>query len=261
VTNVTYDYSDRTVIVTGGSSGIGRAIAVRFGGADARVINADLQADPHEKGEDTPTHEVIEDAGGRAEFVETDVSDPAEIEAVVEAAREFGGVDVMVNNAGTLVYGSVLEVTPDEYELMESVNTKGVLFGCQAAARDMLGRGVEGAIVNTASIRTDTALGGQILYNMTKGAVKMITRSAAVELADEGIRVNAISPGRTVTPLAKGTEEAAEMSESGELVKPIPMGRPATPDEIAPGALFLASDEAKYVTGEILTLDGAWSIY
>ena len=261
MTNVTYDYSDRTVVVTGGSSGIGRAIATRFGAAGATVVNADLQADPHGTGEDTPTHEAIEDAGGRAEFVETDVSDPADIEAVVEAAREFGGVDVMVNNAGTLVYGSVLEVTPDEYDLMDSVNTKGVLFGCQAAARDMLDRGAEGAIVNTASIRTDTALGGQILYNMTKGAVKMITRTAAVELADEGIRVNAISPGRTVTPLAEGTEDAAEMSESGDLVKPIPMGRPATSDEIAPGALFLASDEAKYVTGEILTLDGAWSIY
>lgn len=261
MTNVTYDYGGRTVVVTGGSSGIGRAIATRFGGAGATVVNADLQAEPPATGENTPTHEVIEDAGGRAEFVETDVSDPADIEAVVEAAREFGGVDVMVNNAGTHVGGTVLDVTRDEYELMDSVNTRGVLFGCQTAARDMIERGVEGAIVNTASIRTDTALPGQILYNTTKGAVKMITRTAAVELADEGIRVNAISPGRTVTALSESTEEAEEKAESGELVKPIPLGRPATPDEIAPGALFLASDEAKYVTGEILTLDGAWSIY
>lgn len=261
MTNVTYDYGGRTVIVTGGSSGIGRAISIQFGDAGATVINADLQAEPHETGDETPTHEVIEDAGGRAEFVETDVSNPADIEAVVEAAREFDGVDIMVNNAGALVYGSVLDVTPDEYELMDSVNVKGVLFGCQAAANDMLDRGVQGAIVNTASIRTDTALSGQILYNMTKGAVKMITRTAAVELADEGIRVNAISPGRTVTALAEGTREAEAMAESGELVKPIPLGRPATPDEIAPGALFLASDEAEYVTGEILTLDGAWSVY
>ncbi|WP_251341325.1 SDR family NAD(P)-dependent oxidoreductase [Haloplanus halophilus] len=259
--NATFDYDGETVIVTGGSSGIGRAIALAFGDAGATVVNADLQPDHHGDGDVTPTHEAIEAEGGRALFVETDVADRSAIESVVDAAREFGGVDVMVNNAGTHVPGSVLDVGQDEYDLMESVNVGGVLFGCQAAAADMLDRGEEGSIVNTASIRTDTALGDQILYNLTKGAVKMITRTAALELADRGIRVNGISPGRTVTALAEGTEKAEEWSESDDLVKPIPMGRPAAPDEIAPGALFLASDAAGYVTGELLTIDGAWSIY
>ncbi|WP_251329712.1 SDR family NAD(P)-dependent oxidoreductase [Haloplanus pelagicus] len=259
--NVTYDFDDETVIVTGGSSGIGRAIAVAFGRAGATVINADLRAGHHGDEEMVPTHEVVDAEGGRATFVETDVSDREAIESVVEAAREFGGVDVMVNNAGAHVYGSVLDVTDEEYDLMESVNVGGVLFGCQAAASDMLDRGVEGSIVNTASIRTDTALADQVLYNLTKGAVKMITRTAAVELADRGIRVNGISPGRTVTPLAEGSRKAEEWSEGDDLAKPIPIGRPATPDEIAPGALFLASDAASYVTGELLTIDGAWSVY
>lgn len=259
--NVSFDYSDHTVIVTGASSGIGRAIARQFGNSGATVVNGDLRPDP--KGDESalPTHEAIREAGGEAEYVETDVSNPSDIESVVEAARKFGGVDVMVNNAGTQVMGTVREVSSDEFDLMSSVNAKGVLFGCQAAANDMIERGVDGSIINTASIRTDTALDGQILYNATKGAVKMITLSAALELADHGIRVNAIEPGRTVTALASTTSNAEELAESGDLVKPIPLGSPAQPDDIAPGALFLASDAARYVTGEHLRLDGGWSIY
>lgn len=259
--NVSFDYSDHTVIVTGASSGIGRAIARQFGNSGATVVNGDLRPDP--KGDESalPTHEAIREAGGEAEYVETDVSNPSDIESVVEAARKFGGVDVMVNNAGTQVIGTVREVSSDEFDLMSSVNAKGVLFGCQAAANDMIERGVDGSIINTASIRTDTALDGQILYNATKGAVKMITLSAALELADHGIRVNAIEPGRTVTALASTTSNAEELAESGDLVKPIPLGSPAQPDDIAPGALFLASDAARYVTGEHLRLDGGWSIY
>ncbi|WP_435181383.1 SDR family NAD(P)-dependent oxidoreductase [Halorussus sp. AFM4] len=259
--NVRFDFSDQTVIVTGGSSGIGRAIARQFGDSGATVINADLRPDPRGDAEELPTHEAITEAGGEAEYVKTDVSNPADIESVVEAAREFGGVDVMVNNAGTQVMGSVREVSSDQFDHMSNVNAKGVLFGCQAAANDMIDRGVKGTIINTASIRTDTALDGQILYNATKGAVKMITLSAALELADHDIRVNAIEPGRTVTGLASTTENAEELSDSGDLVKPIPLGSPAQPDDIAPGALFLASDAARYVTGEHLRLDGGWSIY
>jgi NAD(P)-dependent dehydrogenase (short-subunit alcohol dehydrogenase family) len=256
-----YDYGGETIVITGGSSGIGREIALRFAAAGAAVVNADVTAEPKDDGATRPTHEAIEDRGGRATYVETDVSDPAALRAAVDRAADYGGADVVVNNAGVHLSGSVRDVTEAEFDRIHEVNVKGTFFGTQAAANDMIDRGVEGSIVNMASISSTMAKPEQIAYESTKGAIRMITRSAALELAEEGIRVNAVAPGRTTTEFGGST--AAEKGESvrrGDLLKPIPLGRAGHPDDCAEAALFLASDNADYVTGELLFVDGGYQV-
>lgn len=254
---VQYDYSGETVIVTGGSSGIGRAVALRFGAAGGTVINADVQSEPKDIDASTPTHERIEETAGRGEFVQTDVSDPDDVEAVVEVAREFGGVDVMINNAGVFRAGGVLDLDPEDFRTMQRVNVEGVLYGTQAAASDMLERGEPGAIVNTASISSSHAQYDQLGYDATKGGIRMLTRGAALELGDVGIRVNAVAPGQIATELDEGwTTEA----KTGDFLKGVPLDRAGTPSDVAGAFLWLASEDAGYVTGALLHVDGGWQV-
>ncbi|MFB6224406.1 MAG: SDR family NAD(P)-dependent oxidoreductase [Haloarcula sp.] len=259
--SVSYDFGDETVIVTGGSSGIGRAIAVAFGAAGATVINADITPEPKDVDATEPTHAAIETDGGTAVYVETDVSSRADIESVVEAAREFGGVDVMVNNAGWFTRGNLFSVDEETFDRIHDINTSGVFFGCQAAAADMRERGDSGAIVNTASISSTHAQADQIPYDSTKGAIKMITQGAALELADDDIRVNAVAPGHIATEFGSGAEQKEVSVAAGDLVKPIPLDRPGYPSDIAPAVLFLASEQADYVIGETVYVDGGWQTY
>jgi len=244
------DYEGETVVVTGASSGIGRAIAVGFAEAGATVVNADVREAPKDPDETVPTHERIREAGGRAAYVETDVADPEALGAVVEAAREFGGVDVMVNNAGIHVNTPFLEIDPEEFDRILAVNARGAFFGTQIAAADMIDRGVAGRIVNTASTSAVRASPTHSHYSASKGAVRMTTRSAALELSDHDIRVNAVAPGATVTEITEGWSERAREVEGG-----FP-GRAAEPEELAGAYLFLASDDASYVNGETLFVDG-----
>ncbi|WP_331233347.1 SDR family NAD(P)-dependent oxidoreductase [Natronorarus salvus] len=257
-----YDFTDEVVVVTGGSSGIGRAIARRFGDAGATVINADLRAGTKDPGEEAPTHEAIEDSGGTATFVETDASDPDDLGTVVEAASEFGGVDVMINNAGIYVGAPFREVTREQFDRLHAVNARGVYFGTQTAANDMIERGEPGSIVNTASISSNVAQPGQVHYDSTKGAVRMITRGAALELAEHGIRVNAVAPGVIATEIMEGwSQGAVDALENEELVKQPPLGRAGVPEDVAGPVVFLASDDAEYVTGALLDVDGGWQVF
>jgi NAD(P)-dependent dehydrogenase (short-subunit alcohol dehydrogenase family) len=262
--SVEFEYGNETAVVTGASSGIGRAIAERFGEAGATVINADVRPDPKDVGAETPTHEAIEAAGGTAEFVECDVSDPDDLEAVVEAARAFGGVDVMVNNAGIHVGGGFLDddaVTPETFDHLHAVNVRGVYLGTCAAAQDMRDRGVGGCIVNTASISSSQAQWEAAPYESTKGAVKMLTRAGALNLAEHGIRVNAIAPGHIATEFIEGlTDDQQRKAGEGGFIKPVPMGRAGFPKDLDDAVLFLASDAASYVTGELLHVDGGWHV-
>jgi NAD(P)-dependent dehydrogenase (short-subunit alcohol dehydrogenase family) len=256
---VHYDFSGQTIIVTGGSSGIGRAIALGFGNAEATVIVADQQEEPKDPDTDMATHEAIEESGGTAEFVECDVTEPAEIESVVEAARDCGGVDVMINNAGVFIGGSFTEYDPEDLDTGYEVNVRGMFIGTQAAANDMIDREIEGAIVNTASISSNLAQHGQVAYDTTKGALRMLTRGAALELASEGIRVNATAPGQIATEFTEnGTESTQERAGDDGFLKPIPMKRAGFPADVADATLFLASDAAGYTTGELLHVDGGW---
>ena len=255
-----YDFDGETVVVTGATSGIGRETALRFGEAGATVIVADIERQP--KDADVPTDEAIEDAGGTAEYLEADVTEPAEIEAAVERAREHGGIDVMVNNAGLYIDSPMRELTRAEFDRIHAVNASGVFFGCQAAANDMIERDDPGIIVNTASISSNLAQHGQVQYDSTKGAVRMITRGTALELAEHGIRVNAVAPGQIATEFLEGwSEEAVEAAENDDLLKPVPLGRAGYPEDVAGAMLFLASDDAEYITGELLHVDGGWQIF
>jgi len=259
---VTYDFDGETVIVTGASAGIGRAVARRFGEAGAYVINADQREEPKAEDEDLPTHEVIAEEGGSAEYVKTDVSNREDLESVVGTAREHGGVNVMVNNAGMQHSGSFLDFDPDDFEALHDVNAKGVFFGTQVAANDMLDRGEPGCVVNTASISSEDAQHGQVQYDSTKGAIKMITRGSALELAEHDIRVNAVAPGQIATEFSEGWSEEAQRAagEGGEeFIKPVPLARAGFPDDLDGSYLFLASEEASYITGELLYVDGGWT--
>ena len=258
---VSYDYGGETVVVTGASSGIGRAIALQFGEAGATVLNADVRPEPKDVDADTSTHELIRSVGGEAEFVETDVTDTGAIRDVVDRAHEYGGVDVMVNNAGLFSRAPLAEVTREAFDRLHDVNAGGVFFGCQAAADDMIERGDGGCIVNTASISSTHAQADQIPYDSTKGAIKMITRGAALELADHDVRVNAVAPGHIATEFGSGSEKKKAAVKAGNLTKPVPLGRAGVPEDIAGAVLFLASEEASYVTGELLYVDGGWQVF
>ncbi|WP_123539003.1 SDR family NAD(P)-dependent oxidoreductase [Halosimplex salinum] len=257
-----FDFTDDVVIVTGGSSGIGRAAAFEFADAGAVVVVADVRSHPKDLDAETPTHERIRDSWGEAHYVETDVSDPEEVESVVEAAREYGGVDVMVNNAGLFRGGAITDLDTGDLDAMLGVNVRGVFAGTQAAARDMLDRDEPGAIVNTASISSSLAQYGQVGYDATKGAVRMVTRGAALDLAESGIRVNAVAPGQIATEFLEGWTEEAKRAAAGAddegFLKDIPMGRAGVPEDVAPAICYLASDAAGYTTGELLHVDGGW---
>lgn len=259
--DVRYDFTDETVIVTGGSSGIGRTTALAFGEAGATVLNADIRADPKDEDAELPTHERIEVDGGTATYVRTDISDPAALDELVAEARAFGGVDVMVNNAGWFMRAPLESVSPDEFDQIVGINAKGCFFGCKVAATDMRERETDGTIVNIASISSTHAQPKQIPYDATKGAIKMITQGAALELADDDIRVNAVAPGHIATEFGSGAEQKEKSVEAGNLTKPIPLGRPGYPSDIAPAVLYMASDAAEYVTGEMLYVDGGWQAF
>lgn len=258
---VRYDFTDETVIVTGGSSGIGRAIATEFGRAGATVLNADIRSEPKDADTTLPTHEVVSEAGGHGEYVETDVATPDDLTAVVEVAREFGGVDVMVNNAGWFDRAPMFDVDKETFDRIHEINAGGVFFGSKAAAADMIDRDAPGSIVNVGSISSTHAQVDQIPYDSTKGGIRMITRGAALECAEHGVRVNAVAPGHIATEFGSGAAKKEASVEAGETMKPIPLDRVGYPDDIAGAALFLASDAASYITGEMVYVDGGWQVY
>lgn len=244
----------RTAVVTGGASGNGWAISTAFAEAGADVVVADVREEPREGG--TPTPELVREAGSEASFVACDVTDLETLETAVEAADEFGGVDVMVNNAGVFRSETFLEVTPEAYERLMAVNVRGVFFGTQYAARRMVADGRGGSVINLSSVAGLEGSARYVTYCTSKGAVRLLTYATAAELGPEGVRVNAIHPGIIETAMTTDDVPLVGSAESEALRGRIPAGRFGRPEDVADAALYLASDLADYVNGESLVVDG-----
>ncbi|ELZ06599.1 SDR family oxidoreductase [Natrialba aegyptia] len=245
---------DDVTIVTGGSSGNGRAIARQFATEGSDVVVADIRDSPREGG--TPTHELIEeetDAG--ATFVECDVTSVGDLENAVGAADEFGGVTVMVNNAGIFHGEEFLEVGEDDFDRMMDINVKGVYFGAQAAANRMV-EADGGRIINLSSIAGLEGAGDFVTYCGTKGAIRLLTYAMAAKLGPEGVRVNAIHPGLIETTMTTDDVEIFGTEAESGYLETIPSRRAGQPEDVADAALYLASDLSSYINGESLVVDG-----
>lgn len=243
-----FDFKDKVVLVTGGSRGIGRAIAVAFAKSGATVVfsYAGNEAAANE------TSALITGAGGKAKAVRFDVADSkACSEAVDAVVKEFGKVDVLVNNAGVAVDGLVMRVKDEDWDRQLDTNLKGAFSLIRAVSRPMMkARG--GAIVNLTSVVGEMGNGGQAAYAASKAGLIGLTKSIAKELASRNIRCNAVSPGFI------GTDMTAHLNEEtkAKMMGVIPLARLGTPEDIANAVLFLASDEAGYITGEVLKVNG-----
>jgi glucose 1-dehydrogenase len=242
---------NKVAVVTGSSSGIGEAIALAFAGEGAAVIvNYSRHEDAAQK-----VLEEIEGSRGKGLVVGADVSDPKEVEAMVQqAVGAFGRLDIMVNNAGMERKMPFLKTPFEVWQETIAVNLTGTWLGCQAAAKQMVAQGDGGRIVNVSSVHEDLAMPTNSPYCATKGGVRMLMRTLAVELAPHDITVNNIAPGAIETPMDAPLEQ--DPDEMKELLSEIPMGRMGKPEEVANLALFLASDDSSYVTGSALFVDG-----
>lgn len=242
----------KTAVVTGAGSGIGRTAALLFAGEGARVVVADVDGDLALEAQ----AEIVA-GGGAATAVTVDVSDESDVEAMVAVAVDtFGRLDVLFNNAGIFPDddGGILDTPPATWQRVMDVNLKGVWLGCRAAVPAMLESG-GGSIINVASfVALMGAATAQIAYTASKGGVLSLTRELAVEYARSGIRANSICPGPIETPLV--AELLADPRRRERRLVHIPIGRFGRPDEIAKAALFLASDDASFVTGSSLVVDG-----
>jgi len=242
----------KVAVITGAGSGIGRVAATLFAAEGARVVVADVAADRA----DAAVAEIV-GAGGSALAVTVDVSDEAQVAAMVAAAvSTYGGLHVLFNNAGIFPAddGGILDTPPGTWQRVMEVNLKGVWLGCRAAVPAMLDSG-GGSIVNVASfVALVGAATAQMAYTASKGGVLAMTRELAVEYARRGIRANSICPGPIETPLL--AELLSDPERRQRRLVHIPIGRFGRPEEIARAALFLASDDASFVTGSALVVDG-----
>jgi 3-oxoacyl-[acyl-carrier protein] reductase len=254
-----FDLTDRVAVITGAASGIGRAASILFAKAGANLVIADRS----EAGLSGTAAEVTK-LGREVASVVMDVSIKRDVEALVATAIDrFDRLDIMANVAGILRNALFLDVTEEDLDEIIAVNQKGVFFGCQAAAKVMAERG-GGSIINIASAGMDMAAPNIAVYAMTKAAVAMMTRSLAIEMGDKGIRVNTIAPGFTDTGMTQRhwTDDAGHQDIAardamwGQMAQMVPLGSIGQPEDIAYAMLYLVSDAARFVTGQVVRPNG-----
>jgi NAD(P)-dependent dehydrogenase (short-subunit alcohol dehydrogenase family) len=230
----------KVALITGGGSGIGRAIALEFAREGARIVIAEF--------DETSGAAVASEIGEAARFQKCDVSQEADVEVAIKATIDaFGGLDIMVNNAGVGEQG---------WDRTIAINLSGVYYGCKHSAEAMASRG-GGVIVNLASILGLVGIGFTDPYVAAKHGVVGLTKNFAITYARRGVRVNCINPGFIETPMTQMFQDAPQLRE--QIEQQTPMGRMGTPEEIAKAALFLASDESSFMTGAPLIVDGGWT--
>ena len=250
----------KTAFVTGAGSGIGESIARLFAQQGAHVVLADIQEDAAQR-----VAAEIQNAGGSARVQRLDVAEEPQVRAAIEqVASAEGRLDILVNNAGISHVGSILETSLEDWERIMRVNARGVFLCAREGLRQMLAQSPGGgAIINMSSVAATMGIERRLPYCASKGAVLALTRSIAIDFATQGIRCNAICPGTVQTPFVDGYLARNFAGREDEVRQQLharqPVGRMGRPDEIAYAALYLASDEAAFVTGSALVIDGGWT--
>jgi NAD(P)-dependent dehydrogenase (short-subunit alcohol dehydrogenase family) len=241
---------DKVAIITGGSKGIGQATALRFAQEGAKVAIFDIAV-----AEGRETEKMLREHEPESMFIQGDVTMESDWERVIDSVvKKFGKLDILFNNAGTMLYRPVIDLKEEEWDRIMALNLKGIFFGAKHAIRVMI-KGGGGSIINTASSFGLIGFPRTAVYSASKGGIMALTRQLAVEYASQNIRVNSICPGPTLTPLIQGELEQG-LAKAEDILHGVAMGRFAKPSEIAAGVLFLASDDASYVTGITLIVDG-----
>lgn len=252
---------NKVAIVTGASSGIGRSIAAAFAREGSKVVVADIKREPNEGGLDTAS--LINNNSGEAIFLETDVTSTNSVKALIEATvAKYGHIDVIVNNAGINIIKLAIDMSDEEFDRVMAVNVKGVFLGAKYATLQMIKQGGGGSVINTASNFGLVGCPKMAAYCATKGAVIQLTRVMAIEYGKFAIRVNALCPGATKTKINEEIRKSKTIME--EWRRMTPLVRPdgeflGEPEDQANGAVFLASDESRYMTGACLIIDGGWN--
>ncbi len=250
----------KIAFVTGAGSGIGESIARLFAQQGAHVVLADLREDAAQR-----VASEIHEAGGSARVQLLDVTEESQVTSGIERAAALEGrLDILVNNAGISHVGSILETSLEDWERLMQVNARGVFLCAREGVRQMLAQSPRGGvIINMASVAAMIGIERRLPYCASKGAVLALTRSIAIDFATRGIRCNAICPGTVQTPFVEDYLARNFAGQEDEVRQQLqarqPVGRMGQPDEIAYAALYLASDEATFVTGSALVIDGGWT--
>lgn len=248
-------FSEKVAIVTGGSRGIGRAVCLRLAGEGAQiVVNYFSGFDKEEAAAAERVVREISSVGGSAFAFDADVAKKEQVDALVNAALErFGRIDILVNNAGIYPYADFLQMPEELWDRVNEVNLKGVFLCCQAVARAMVERQTKGRIINVSSVSSIRAGARQSHYCSTKAAVNIFTQSIAVALGCQGITCNAVLPGFIETETVSSMVSAQSRAHIEAIV---PVGRAGQPEDVAGAVAFLASEDASYISGAALVVDG-----